>query len=215
MSSSAQDVVGRLLREHGRTYAEDADIRLRDKPSPLYRLLVLAMLSSARISIEIAVAAARELSTAGWRTPQGMADSSWQQRVDALGRGHYRRYDESTASKLEEQARWVLDAHRGDLRSLRPASYGDVDALVGALGASPRIGPVGARIFCREVQGVWPTVAPFFDDPVLQQAEALGLPTDPAELGSLASRGQAVRLAAALTRLRHGDAEQEAAIAHG
>ena len=64
------------------------------------------MLSSTRISTDIAVAAARQLSAAGWRTPHRLLDSTWQQRVDALGRAHYRRYDESTATKLEEQDVW-------------------------------------------------------------------------------------------------------------
>ncbi|MEU6134871.1 hypothetical protein [Nocardioides sp. NPDC047086] len=89
MSKRDREVVRRLLDAGGTTYAEEAGIRLRDKPSPLYRLLVLAMLSSTRISTDIAVAAAWELSAAGWRTPQRLLDSTWQQRVDALGRARH------------------------------------------------------------------------------------------------------------------------------
>jgi hypothetical protein len=37
-----------LLERYGRTYAEDAGIRLADRPAPLYQLLVLATLLSAR-----------------------------------------------------------------------------------------------------------------------------------------------------------------------
>jgi hypothetical protein len=209
MSAKHEELVGRLLDDHGTTYAEEAGIRLRDKPSPLYRLLVLVMLSSARITTDIAVAAARELSSAGWRTPKRLLDSTWQERVDALGRAHYRRYDEGTATKLQEQAEWVLGPLRGDLRRLRPTSRDGVDELLEVLGDSPRIGPVGARIFCREVQGVWPSISPFFDDPALEQAGALGLPTDPARLGALAPRGQVARLAAALTRVSHGEADAD------
>ncbi|EGD41294.1 hypothetical protein NBCG_04456 [Nocardioidaceae bacterium Broad-1] len=198
------DLVRRLLDAAGTTYSEEAGIRLRDKPSPLYRLLVLAMLSSTRITADIAVAAARELSAAGWRTPHRLLDSTWQQRVDALGRAHYRRYDESTATKLEEQAQWLLDTHRGDLRRLRPTSRDDADALIDALTSSPRIGPVGARIFCREVQDVWPALSPFLDGPLLEQAGELGLPEDPDELASLVPDGRCAPLAAALTRARHG-----------
>jgi hypothetical protein len=47
-------------------------------PSPLYQLLVLATLSSARISADIAVAAARETVRRGVRTPQRMRQASWQ-----------------------------------------------------------------------------------------------------------------------------------------
>jgi hypothetical protein len=73
-----------VLAEHGTTYAEEAGITLANKPQPLYRLLVLTTLLSTRISADIAVAAARELSKAGWRSPAGMRESTWQQRVDAL-----------------------------------------------------------------------------------------------------------------------------------
>jgi hypothetical protein len=48
-------LVGILLDRYGRTYAEEAGIRLADKPSPLYQLLVLTTLLSARISAVIPV----------------------------------------------------------------------------------------------------------------------------------------------------------------
>src|SRR5690625_1194515 len=89
-----------LLSEHGTTYAEQAGITLTDKPSPLYRLLVLSTLLSTRIDAQIAVAAARELSGATMRTPKRMVDATWQQRVDALGRGHYRRYEDRKSTRL-------------------------------------------------------------------------------------------------------------------
>src|SRR6185312_2074702 len=93
-----QHTVAALLERHGTTYAEEAGIRLADKPSPLYELLVLSTLLSARISSRIAVDAARELFSAGMRTPERMRSATWQQRVSALGRGSYRRYDERTAT---------------------------------------------------------------------------------------------------------------------
>lgn len=49
-------------------------------------MLVLATLLSARISAGIAVAAARELFTAGYRTPSAMAEATWPDLADALGR---------------------------------------------------------------------------------------------------------------------------------
>ena len=73
-------------------------------PAPLYQLLVLTALLSTRIRAGVAVAAARELFAAGCRTPQGTARTSWQERVDALGRAHYRRYDERTATMVGRAA---------------------------------------------------------------------------------------------------------------
>lgn len=200
---SHRDTVRDLLERHGTTYASAAGITLKDKPSPLYQLLVLTLLSSARISADLAVSAARELFTAGWRTPQKMRDATWQQRVDALGRGGYARYDESTSTKLQENAVFLLEEYDGDLRRLRPGGTGgvkDVDGLQRTLVGFPRIGPTGAGIFCREVQDVWPEVRPFFDDRALRTAGRLKLPTDPGKLGELAPKGAVARLAAALVR---------------
>ncbi|MEP7022314.1 MAG: hypothetical protein ABJB47_00555, partial [Actinomycetota bacterium] len=47
-----------LLDGYGQTYAEQAGIKLADRPSPLYQLLVAATLASAPISADIAAAAA-------------------------------------------------------------------------------------------------------------------------------------------------------------
>ena len=88
MSGKSESIVRELLGRHGRLYAEDAGIRLADRPGPLYQLLVLATLLSAPIPADTAVAAARELFAAGYRTPKAMSEAGWQDRVDALGRGH-------------------------------------------------------------------------------------------------------------------------------
>ena len=185
------------VQTYGTTYAEEATITLRDKPAPLYQLLVLATLLSARISAAIAVAAARELFQAGYRTPRRMADATWQQRVDALGRGGYRRYDERTATMLGDGAEQLLGEHRGDLRRLRSE---DVGALRTALQTFPGIGPAGADIFCREAQAVWPGLVPFLDRKALQGAARAGLPEDPEALARLVPGSDVARLAAACVR---------------
>ncbi|HEY3504576.1 MAG TPA: hypothetical protein VGN37_17560 [Actinocatenispora sp.] len=191
-----------LLSRYGQTYAEQAGIRLADKPSPLYRLLVLATLLSARISADVAVAAARELSAAGFRTPRAMRDATWQQRVDALGRGHYRRYDERTATMLGDGAELLLSRWRGDLRRLRDEADGSVPRLRELLTAFPGIGPTGADIVLREVQAVWPEVAPYVDGRVTAEAATLRLPTSATGLARLVPRADLPRLAAALVRVR-------------
>jgi hypothetical protein len=189
-----------LLAEYGTTYAAEAGIALRDKPAPLYRLLVLTTLLSVRIKADLAVAAARELFRAGWRTPRAMLDSTWQQRVDALGRAHYRRYDESTATYLADSATLVVERYRGDLRRLRAEAGGDPDAIRAALRGFPRIGETGSHIFCREVQAVWPELRPHFDRRALRSAADLGLPTDPTALAAQTAPADTARLAAALVR---------------
>ncbi|MFD9931943.1 endonuclease [Streptomyces massasporeus] len=196
----AERVVRELVGAHGRTYAEEAGIALKDTPQPLYRLLVLSHLLSARIRGSIALATARALHEAGLRDPRRMARSSWQERVDALGRGGYRRYDERTATQLGEAAELLNDRWGGDLRRLRREADGEVPELRRLLQEFPGMGPAGAGIFLREAQGVWPEAAPYLDAKALQGAERLDLPKDPERLTGLAGDTDPAVLAAALVR---------------
>ncbi len=194
----------RLLAEHGTTYADEAGIRLRDKPSQLWQLLVLSLLLSAPISSSIAVTAARELFRSGYRTPQRMRHATWQQRVDALGRGRYRRYDESMAATLGEAADLVLEEYDGDLRRLHSWAD-DVEDLEASLQSFKGIGPTGAAIFLREVQGVWPDVAPYVDERAKDGASRAGLPRTPERLAELVPRRDLPRLVAACVRTAKAD----------
>ncbi|MDF9810825.1 endonuclease [Streptomyces sp. SPB162] len=196
------ELVDRLLREHGQTFADEAGITLRDEPSPLYRLLVLSLLSATRISAGIAVAAARELSRDRLRTASTMAAAPWQQIVDALGRAHYKRYDESTATALGEGARMLQERYHGDLRKLRQEADGDVEKVRALLQEHPRIGPVGSDIFCREVQSVWTELQPYCDRATLDQSAALGLPHTASGLARRIGSTDVTRLTAALVRVR-------------
>ncbi|MFE7754615.1 endonuclease [Streptomyces sp. NPDC057429] len=197
---SDRETLDTLLLLHGTTYADEAGIRLRDTPQPLYQLLVLSDLLSARIRASVAVASARALYAQGMRTPRRMAEATWQQRVDALGEGGYRRYDERTATQLGDGAVQLLDAYGGDLRRLRRGAEGVTGAVREALQRFPGVGPTGADIFLREVQTVWPETAPYLDAKALQGAERLGLPTSPAALTRLAKGRDPAVFAAALVR---------------
>ena len=193
-------VVRELVSAYGRTYAEEAGIRLADTPQPLYRLLVLSLLLSARIRASVAVAAVRALHEDRLDSPRRMAAADWQQRVDALGRGGYRRYDERTATQLGDGAELLDERWGGDLRRLREEAHGDTGELKRLLQEEPGIGPAGADIFLREAQRVWPELGPYLNGKALSGAERLGLPKDPAELTELAGDTEPAVLAAALVR---------------
>ncbi|MBK0372858.1 endonuclease [Streptomyces californicus] len=200
VSAAARRTADALLEECGRTYAAEAGIRLRDTPQPLYQVLVLSHLLSARIRASVAVAAARALFEHGMRTPRRMADATWQQRVDALGEGGYRRYDERTSTQLGEGAELVLDVWKGDLRRLRAEANGDGDTVRAGLQRVTGIGPAGADIFVREVQGMWPETGFHVGAKGLQGAERLGLPTSTARLAEVARGRDPAVFAAALVR---------------
>lgn len=189
-----------LLERDGRTYADEGEVALRDEPAALYRLLVLCVLASTRIRAEVAAAAARELWAAGLTSPERMRGSTWQQRVDALGRGGYRRYDESTATALAEGAALVRDRWDDDLRLVRDRCDGPAE-VAEELQAVPRLGPVGAGIFVREVQAVWPDLGPHLDERARRAATAAGLSADARRLTDHVPDGRLVALAATLARL--------------
>ncbi|MQS10833.1 endonuclease [Streptomyces kaniharaensis] len=203
-------IVPALLDRYGTTYAEEAGITLRDTPAPLYRLLVLTVLCSIRISAATATAAARELFGAGLGTPQRMTGAQRRVLIAAFARAHYVRYDESTATALGRGAELLLDRWHGDLRRLRDAAGGQSERIGELLQEFPRVGPVGSGIFRREAQAVWPSLRPFFDERTLAQARLLGLPGSPAGLAGLVPPEGLARLAAALTRasLEHVGADE-------
>ena len=200
MTRTPADTVAALLSTYDHTYAQDAGITLRDAPAPLYQLLVLANLLSARISAGVAVASARELFEAGCCTPEAVHAAPRRQLVAALGRGGYARYDERTTTMLRDGAELLLDAYDGDLRKLRDASPGP-RKVSARLREFPGIGPTGASIFAREVQGVWPVLAPSLDRKALDGARRLGLPTDVSALAELVAPEQLPLFASALVRV--------------
>jgi hypothetical protein len=194
-------VAGMVLARHGRTYAEEAGIGLTDEPVPLFRLLVLTQLLSARIGARVAVATAAELFTAGWTTPQALRNAERGSVVAALGRGGYHRYDERTATQLRDTASLVLTRYDGDLRALAAAAgegTGRASALVQQVKG---IGPTGAAVFLREVQAVWPWVRPYLDERARSGARRVGLPDDAGELAGLVGRDELARFAAGLVRV--------------
>jgi hypothetical protein len=193
--------VRRLLKIAGTTYADEAGIRLKDQPMPLFQLLTLRMLASKPIDAAIAVQAARELFRAGLRTPQSVLKADRADMISAFGRAHYVRYDESSATRLADIAAAVRDDYGGDLRRLATK---DVRSTVRLLKQFKGIGDTGADIFLREVQDVWTWVRPYFDKRASTAARQLGLPTDPEKLGALAPRNNA-KLAAALVRVSLDD----------
>lgn len=196
---SHDEVARVLLARAGTTYAEDAGIALEDEPAPLWQLLVLSLLLSAPIRSAAAVATARELLAAGCTTPERTRGVPRRSLVAALGRGGYRRYDERTADRLGQLSRKVLDDHAGDLRRMHEGCA-DTPALSAALQEFTGIGPAGAAIFLREVQSVWPDVAPFVDDLAARGAARLGLPTSARELANLVPREDLPRLLAGCVR---------------
>jgi 3-methyladenine DNA glycosylase/8-oxoguanine DNA glycosylase len=103
---------------------------------------------------------------------------------------------------LGEEAALLLERWHGDLRTLRDEADADPKGIRKSLTEFKGIGPVGADIFLREVQAVWPQVAPYLDGRVIRGAEKVGLPSDVRKLAALVDGpGELARLSAALVRV--------------
>lgn len=203
--SDQKQLVASLIREHGQTYASEAGIRVQNGPGSLFQVLCLSLLLSARIRASVAVSAMRALRSEGWTSPKKLVDSTWARRAKVLNESGYARYDERTATMLCETAELLLDRYRGDLRQLRDQAGKDTTRERKFLKEFKGIGEVGADIFFREVQAVWPEVAPFFGAKVLDTAKSLGLPHDASALAELcAKRADVPKLAAGLVRAQLG-----------
>jgi hypothetical protein len=144
-TAAQKRVVRSLLKHAGTTYAEEASIRLKDQPMPLFQLLTLCMLASKPIDATIAMQAARELFGAGVRAPQAARGADRATMIKAFGRVHYVRYDESSATRLadiflrEVQDLWTWTRPHFDKRAVTSARQLGLPTDADKLGAlAPR-----------------------------------------------------------------------------
>jgi hypothetical protein len=138
-----------------RITAADLHIDLaKGTDAQVFRWLVACLLFGARISQDIAARAYAELDKLGVLTARRLAEADWQDLADALGRGGYRRYDESTARELISLGQRVLDEYGGHAARIRDGA--DTKAAVaGRVQEFTGIGPAAADIFVREITPAW------------------------------------------------------------
>ena len=204
VTSTHRETTRRLLEHAGTPFAAAPGIPQRDKPLPLFQLLILCMLASKPIDATPAARAARELFGAGLRTPAKVGQADRSEVIEAFGRARYVRYDESSATRAVDIATRVTDEYAGDLRRLAVAAERDVLKTRQLLQQFTGIGDTGADIFLREVQDTWTWVRPYFDERATAAAVDIGLPDDPRALAALAPQ-RAANLGAALVRVSLDD----------
>jgi hypothetical protein len=161
-------------------YATELGIDLAEGEAGWFRWWLAALLFGARISETLAVRAYRALAAEGLTTPEALAGRGWEGLVAVLDAGGYVRYDFKTATKLLDMSRALREEYGGRLAEVhrRAASPGDLETRL--QGLAKGIGPVTARIFLRELRGLWPKAQPALSPWAARAATALGfLPREP------------------------------------
>ncbi|PQO47823.1 endonuclease [Blastopirellula marina] len=190
-----------ILNSHGKTYAQQIGIRLRNAPAPLFQLLSVSLLVSGRISADQAVQAAAALRQADVDTPRKMADTTWRRRIDSITAGMSRRFERKGSTRLGQTAQRLMQRYDGDLRKLRSEAGPNVTRQRQLLQQFQGMSATGADLFLREVQGIWGEVYPYADQHVIQAARKLELPPSPEYLARLVPRADFPRLVAGIVRV--------------
>jgi hypothetical protein len=124
------------------------------RPAELFKWFLACLLFGKPIQQEVAARAYRELAKARLVTPRAILAAGWDRLVEVLDRGHYVRFDFSTATKLLDVCAALLAQYRSLDDLLRQSASWPEAAR--RLQAFKGVGPATTRIFRREVAARWP-----------------------------------------------------------
>ncbi len=127
------------------------------KERELFKWFLACLLFGKPIQQEVARRAYLELAREHLVTPDAIVRAGWDRLVAVLDRGHYVRYDFSTATKLLEVC-GALRERYGTLTRLFAAASSEAD-LRRRLQAFKGVGPTTTRIFLRDARPFFRTGA--------------------------------------------------------
>ncbi|MDI6591939.1 MAG: DNA methylase [Patescibacteria group bacterium] len=135
----------------GKIYSEDLGINLKSKKeSEIFKWFLVCLLFGKPIQQEVAKRTYFEFEKEGLLSPEKILKAGWDKLVEILDRGHYVRYDFSTATKLLEICKELKEKY-GGLKKLIKISKNKKD-LAKRLQEFKGIGPVTTRIFLRDLK---------------------------------------------------------------
>ncbi len=138
----------------GKIRSDDLGIDLSSgSEQEVFKWFLACLLFGKPIQQQVARRAYDELVREGLTTPEAILAAGWDRLVEVLDRGHYVRYDFSTATKLLEVCRG-LEERYGSLTGLHEQAADRKD-LVTRLESFKGVGPVTVRIFLRDMEPVW------------------------------------------------------------
>lgn len=132
-------------------YSKDLGINLESgKEEEIFKWFLACLLFGKPIQQEVAKRTYFEFEKAGILSPEKILEAGWDKLVEILDRGHYVRYDFSTATKLLEISKELKKKHKS-LKNLIKTSKNKKD-LAKKLQEFKGIGPVTTRIFLRDLK---------------------------------------------------------------
>ena len=146
----------RLLEKYGKLYSHELGIDPENEP---FKWFLASILFGARISTTIAKNTYKAYEEAGLTTSHKIAQIDWLQLIEVHGRGGYVRYDGITAEYVHGIAEKLLRDYNGDIEKLDELSKNS-EELEQRLVEFRGIGPVTAKIFLRELRGIWKNADP-------------------------------------------------------
>jgi endonuclease III len=145
---------GRIIIQEKKIYAHELGIDLSTKQETDYFKWFLACLLFGKpIQQEVAKRTYVEFVREGLITPQAILQAGWDKLVEVLDKGHYVRYDFSTATKLLDVLK-TLQEQYGTLTELMKQSQ-SIDELSSRLQAFKGIGPKTVEIFLRDITPIF------------------------------------------------------------
>ncbi len=140
--------------EQKKIYAQELGINLSSKQETDYfKWLLACLLFGKPIQQEVAKRAYFELVKEGFVSPDTILEAGWDKLVEVLDRGHYVRYDFSTATKLLDVCK-ALQEKYGTLTNLLKQSQ-TIDELYSRLQQMKGIGPKTTEIFLRDIAPIF------------------------------------------------------------
>jgi endonuclease III len=142
------------VKQQKKIYAKELGIDLSSKQETEYfKWFLASLLFGKPIQQEVAKRTYFEFMNNGLTSPDAIIQAGWDKLVEVLDRGHYVRYDFSTATKLLDVSKTLKEKY-GTLTDLLKQSH-SIDELSSRLEEFKGIGPKTTEIFLRDVAPIF------------------------------------------------------------
>ncbi|KAL2760289.1 hypothetical protein ACRALDRAFT_1078933 [Sodiomyces alcalophilus JCM 7366] len=178
----AKPLLARVLTEYG---GRPLNGLIDEEKTPASNVVMAhilnALLSSARISHDIAMSTLQCLIEEDYHDLNVLKETSWEQRTEILTKGGYAHYRDKTANFLGNLVELMEEKYDNDASNMLPRDKREDEArkaLRERVQEVKGIGQVGSDIFLGSIQNFFPNVAPFLDNRSRKTAHNIGLGDD-------------------------------------